>query len=123
MELEYTHNLKIILVDENNIIVEDSVLLNEIKSILTNNNTHTIVWNGQLLDFTIKWDKKELCEINQALMGDLFSNPIYDSDRIILDHTEKTIFKIDYKCKYFVKFYISRIIYDKIIDKKSVDNV
>ena len=90
---------------------------------LTNNNTHTIEWNGQLLDITIKSDKKELFEINQAFMGDLFSNPIYDSDRIILHHTEKTIFKIDYKCKYFVKFYISRMIYDKIIDKKSVGNV
>jgi len=56
-------------------------------------------------------------------MGDLFSKPIYDSDRIILNHTQKTIFKIEYKCKYFVRFYISRIIYDKIIDKKSVGNV
>jgi hypothetical protein len=123
MELEYTHNLKIILLDENNNIVINNLLLNEIKNKLTNNITHTIVWNGQLLDFTIKWDKKDLCEINQALMGDLFSNPIYNSDRIILEHTEKTIFKIDYKCKYFVKFYISRIIYDKIIDKNSVGNV
>ena len=54
-------------------------------------------------------------------MGDLFSNPIYEFDRIILQHTQETISKIN--CKYTVKFYISRIIYDKIIDKNSVGEI
>ena len=62
--------------------------------------------------------KMELSKINQALMGDLFSYPIYDFDTIILHHTQETISKIN--CKYIVKFYISRIIYDKKINKDSV---
>jgi hypothetical protein len=121
--MEYTHNLKIILVDDNNNIIEDKVILNEIKDILSRNNTHKIEWNNKLLDVTIKWEKKELSEISQILMGDLFSHPIYEYDSIILDHTQKTINKIDCRYKYFIRFYISRIIYDKIIDKNSVDFV
>ena len=115
--MEYTHNLKIILLD-NNSIIEDKEILNEIKSILSKNNTHKIKWNGQLQNFTIKWDKIELSEINQTLMGDLFSNPIYDFDSTILRHTQETISKIN--CKYIIKFYISRILCDKIIDKNAI---
>jgi hypothetical protein len=117
MEETYTHNLKILLIDNNNII-EDKVVLDEIKSILTKNNTNIIEWNGQLRDFTIKWDKKNLNEINKSFMGDLFSNPIYDFDRIIQNHTQQTISKIN--CKYIIKFYISRIICDKKISKNTV---
>ena len=117
--MEYTHNLKIILLDNNNII-EDKVTLNEIKSILSKNNTHIIKWNGQLQNFTIKWDKKELNEINQILMGDLFSYPIYEFDSIILQHTQETISKIN--CKYIIKFYISRIICDKTVIRSSMVN-
>jgi len=51
-------------------------------------------------------------------MGDLFSYPIYDFDRIILQHTQETISNIN--CKYIVKFHISRILCDKKIDKNSV---
>jgi hypothetical protein len=69
--MEYTHNLKIALLDNNNII-EDEFVLNEIKSILSKNNTHKIKWCGRLLDVTIKWDKTILSEINKVLMGDLF---------------------------------------------------
>jgi len=112
-----THNLKIILLDNNNKIIEDNEVLNEIKSILSNNHTHVMQWNGQHQNFSIKWTKKELSEINQILMGDLFSNPIYDVDSIILNHTKKTISNI--KCKYIIKFHISRIICNKITSKDS----
>lgn len=116
MVISYTHNLKIILT-ENNIIIEDKVVLDEIKSILSKDHTHKIEWNGQLLDITIKWDKFKLSKINQALMGDLFSHPIYHFDTIILGHTQETILKIN--CKYIVNFYISRIIHDQKINKDS----
>jgi hypothetical protein len=114
---EYTHNLKILLIENNNII-EDEDLLNEIKSILSKNNTNIIEWNGKFEKITIKWDKKDLNEINKLFMGDLFSNPIYDFDRIIQNHTQETISKIN--CKYIIKFYISRIICDKKISKNTI---
>ena len=119
--MEYTHNLKIVLVDNDNNIVEDKDILTEIKSILSKNNTHVIEWNGKFQNFIIKWDKKELNEINQILMGDLFSYPIYEFDKIILEHTQNTISKIN--CKYTIKFYLSRIIYNKIINKNSFGSV
>ena len=117
--MEYSHNLKIILIDNNNNnIIQDEDVLNEIKNILSKNNTHKIEWNGQIQNFTIKWDKIELSKINQSLMGDLFSYPMYDSDKIILYHTQESFSKI--KCKYIVKFYISRIIHDKKINKDGI---
>lgn len=115
--MEYTHNLKIILID-NNSIIEDKHILNEIKNILSENITHKIEWNGQLLDITIKWDKKELSEIDQTLIGDLFSYPIYHVDRIILNHTQKTISHID--CKYIIEFYISKMLCDTTINQDTI---
>jgi hypothetical protein len=116
--MEYSHNLKILLVDSNNNIIEDIPTLNEIKSILTKNNTHVMEWNRKLENFTIQWDKKELSDIDQSFMGDLFANPIYDFDRIILNHTQKTISNIN--CKYVIRFYISKIICDKKICKDTI---
>jgi len=118
--MEYTHNLKIILLDNNNII-EDNAVLNEIKNIVSENHTHKIEWNGQLQDITIKWDKKELNKLNQTLMGDLFSYPIYDADSIILHHTQETISKIN--CKYIIRFHISRLLRDKICSKHTFGSV
>jgi hypothetical protein len=115
--MSYTHNIKIILLD-NYKIIEDINTLNEIKSILCKNNTHVLDWEGTPKNFTIKWDKIGLSNINQILMGDLFSNPIYEFDSIILQHTQETISKIS--CKYLIKFYISRILNDKKIDKNSI---
>jgi hypothetical protein len=115
--MEYTHNLKIILIDNNNSIIEDNIILNEIKNILSKNHTHKIEFNGKIQNFTIKWDKKDLTEINQTLMGDLFSYPIYELDHIILHHTHETISNIN--CKYIIKFHISRLIYDKKINKNT----
>lgn len=39
--MEYTDNLKIILL-ENNVIKEDNAILNEIKSVLSKNNSYKI---------------------------------------------------------------------------------
>ena len=94
--------------------------MNEIKSILSKNHTHKIEWNGKYKDISIHWDKIELNELNNTLMGDLFSYPIYDFDSIILHHTQETISNINLNGKYIIKFYISRIICDKRINKNSV---
>jgi hypothetical protein len=116
--MEYTHNLKIILLDNSNNIIEDDVILDKIKSVLCQNKTNIIEWNRKPENITIKWDKKELNDVNKHFMGDLFSYPIYDSDHIIVNHTQQTISKLHYEYK--IHFYISRIISDKKIDKNSV---
>ena len=119
--MNYTHNLKILLLDNNNTIIEDDVFLDEIKNILCQNNTNLIEFNGELLNIMIKWDKKELNITDKYFMGDLFSNPIYDFDSLILNHTQQIISKIN--CKYTIKFYISRIIRDKKICKDTCGQI
>jgi hypothetical protein len=86
--MEFTHNLKILLLDSNSNIINDDFFLEEIKNILTNNNTHLLNWNGKKNSFTIKWNKINLNQLDRHFMGDLFSHPIYDLDSIILNHSQ-----------------------------------
>ena len=119
--MNYTHNIKLLILDHHSKIIEDIDLLNEIKNILCQNNTNFCNWNGRLKNITIQWFQKELNEIQQHFLGDLFSYPIYEMDSIILEHTEKTIAKIN--TKYIIKFYISRLICDKKVSKDTFGNV
>lgn len=115
--MEFTHNLKILLLDNNSNIINDDFFLEEIKNILTNNNTHLLNWNGKKNSFSIKWNKINLNQLDRHFMGDLFSHPIYEMDSIILNHTEKTISQIN--SKYIIRFHISRICCDKICSTNS----
>ena len=48
-------------------------------------------------------------------MGDLYSNPPYNLDSIIVNHTNQIISSINNKSNYNIKFYISKLIGDKTI--------
>jgi hypothetical protein len=115
----YTHNLKIILVDSSGNIVFDDEFLYEIKNALCQSNTKKVKWNGQNIDVTIKWHRKELNNIQNQFMGDLFTTPIYDSDSIIVNHANQIISNINNKSNYIIKFYISKLIGDKTICRDS----
>ena len=110
--MTYTHNLKIILFDKDENIVEDEIFLDKIKNLLCQLNTHSLKWNNKNENITIKWDKQKLNNINRHFMGDLFSEPIYNVDSIIVNHTNEIISKINNNSNYIIKFYISRIIGD-----------
>ena len=115
----YTHNLKIILVDGSGNIILDDELLDEIKNTLCQLNTKKVQWNNKNINITIAWQRKELNNIEKQFVGDLYSNPAYDSDSIIVNHTNQIISNINNKTIYKIKFYISRIIGDKTICKDS----
>ena len=115
----YTHNLKIILVDSSGNIILDNYLLDEIKNTLCQLNTNKVQWNNQNIDITIKWHRKELNNIEKQFMGDLYSNPIYNFDSIIVNHTNQIISNINNTSNYNIKFYISRLIGDKTICRDS----
>ena len=115
----YTHNLKIILVDTDGNIVSDNDFLDEIKNTLCQLNTKKVQWNSKNLDVTIKWHRKELNNIEKQFMGDLYLNPAYDSDIIIVNHTKQIISNINNTSNYNIKFYISRLIGDKTICRDS----
>ena len=111
----YTHNLKIILIDTNGNIVSDNDFLNEIKNALCQLNTKDIKWNMTNMKITIQWHRKELNNIEKQFMGDLFINPIYEHDSIIVNHTTQIISDINNKFNYDIKFYIFRLIGDRQI--------
>lgn len=113
----YTHNLKIIMVDSDGNIVLDNEILDEIKNALCQTNTKQIQWNGKKIDIILQWRRKELNKIQQQFMGDLFTNPMYDSDSVIVNHVSQVISIA--KHNYDIKFYISRVIGDKTICKDS----
>ena len=110
--MEYTHNLKIILVDSSGNIILDNDFLDEIKNTLCQTNTTPVEWNGKKIDITIKWCRKELTNIEKQFRGDLYSNPAYNFDSIILNHTNQVILKIKNNSTYDIKFYMSRLIGD-----------
>ncbi len=111
----YTHNLKIILVDTNGNIILDNDFLDEIKNTLCQLNTTKVRWNNQNVNISIKWERKELNNIEKQFMGDLYSNPPYNLDSIIVNHTNQIISSINNKSNYNIKFYISKLIGDKTI--------
>ena len=115
----YTHNLKIILVDSTGNIILDNDFLDEIKNTLCQLNTTKVMWNNQNVNISIKWERKELNNIEKQFMGDLYSNPPYNLDSIIVNHTNQIISSINNKSNYNIKFYISRLIGDKTICKDS----
>jgi hypothetical protein len=108
----YTHNLKIILVDNSGNIILDNEFLEEIKNTLCQLNTTKVQWNGKNTDVTIKWHRKELNNIEKQFMGDLYSNPAYNFDTIIVNHANQIISNINNTSNYNIKFYISRLIGD-----------
>lgn len=115
----YTHNLKIILVHSNGNIVTDNDFLDEIKSALCKFNTTKVQWHDKNIDVTIKWHRKELNHIEQQFMGDLYSNPMYNSDSVISNHAEQIISNINNPSNYNIKFYISKLIGDRTICRDS----
>ena len=113
----YTHNLKIILVDRSGNIVIDNDFLDKIKNELCKVNTRKMQWYNRNIDITIIWQRKELTNIEKQFVGDLYSNPAYDIDSIIVNHTKQIISTINNTSNYDIQFYISNIITYQIISK------
>ena len=119
--MEYTHNLKLILVNKNNSLIKDDVFLEEVKTILCQSNTCDLEWNGKINPFTYQWIKRNLTELESHLMGDLFLNPIYEFDTLLVRHVKQILSKIN--CEYKIIFYITRIIGDKSICRDSAGSI
>lgn len=111
----YSHNLKILLLDDDGNFIEDKEFLDTIKNKLCKTNTIKLEWSGKLMDISIKWDRKLLTKVNAYFMGDLFSEPIYEQDSIIASHVEKIISSINTDKKYNIEFYIHRFTRDTVI--------
>jgi len=103
----YTYNLKLLLFDDNFNLVNDELELDRIKKHLLEDKPIFMKINGNFTDVTIKWDKKEISVIDEYFMGDLFANPIYNNDSLIMTHTQQRL--IHAYSKYNIKFHITRL--------------
>ena len=122
----FTHNLKIILIDKSENIIENNNILDKIKNkIIEKTYVYNQNWNNSLIKCSIKWDKLNLSKLYSNFMGDLFSNPMYEHDTIIYEHTNKIIeeIKIELEIDYEIKFYISRLPGDKKIIKECCGSI
>ena len=109
----YKYNLKILLFDNNDNICNNIQLLNEIKSNMTIQHTHNIKYDNEIVQISIKWYLEELNHIDQYFVGDLFNKSIYMNDKIIYEHTEKTLRLLEKNIKegdYKIRFYISKLL-------------
>jgi hypothetical protein len=61
--------------------------------------------------------------MEKQFMGDLYSNPAYSFDSIIVNHTKQIISSINNKSNYSIKFYISKLIGDKDVCKVSYGEI
>lgn len=113
----YTHNLKILIVDENDEVINDNECLIKIKEKLQNSYTHKIDTQSviKIPSITLHWDLHSLSKIQSYFMGDLFACPTFDYDTILYSHTEKTLKIIENELgmKHKIKFHISRMPYNK----------
>jgi len=112
--LKYTHNLKILIIDSNNDIVEDPELLSKIKEKLAEPYTHSLFTPPNTQHpwvITIKWELQPLTKLQSHFMGDLFSQPNYSLDSVIYEHTEKTLKQLEkeFKISNKIRFHISRM--------------
>jgi hypothetical protein len=106
--MNYTHNLKLIFVDDAENIIDDEKYMDEIKQIFDEPQSHIMEWNRKREVFTMEWKRQKLNKLQSHFMGDLFMNSIYETDSILYNHTRKTINGI--KSKYKIHFYISKVI-------------
>jgi hypothetical protein len=105
----YTHNLKIILVDDKGNIVENAYL-DEIKNHLCQVNIATLKWNGNNITFPVLWHKKELNTLEKHFMGDLFTYSTCNHDSLLVKHVENTISKFPNKQNLYKKIHVSKLL-------------
>jgi hypothetical protein len=113
----YTHNLKILLVDNyHHKIIEDTDLLEEIKSELQDKSiTQFQEYNGETKSYDLCWKREPLNPMEHHFMGDLFLVSDYDNDKVYYDHTMMSLTQIETKIKgqrhdnnWTILFHISR---------------
>jgi hypothetical protein len=111
----YSHNLKILIVDQKNNVVKNDELLNKIKAKFEEKNVHQQTYNFFYeMECCIIWRRKKLNKLCKHFLGDLFCNTIYEADSIIYRHTEQTIEKIEKEIELQpgqkIVFYISKMV-------------
>jgi len=117
--MKFTHNMKILVIDPEENIVEDEELLDLIKEKLREPYTQiiTIPNISHQWKVTVFWEFKRLTKLQSYFMGDLFACPSYSFENLIYEHTEKTLREIELELKnkglcniqHRIRFHISKM--------------
>ena len=117
--MKFTHNMKVLVIDSEENIVEDEELLHLIKEKLSEPYTQmiTIPNISHQWKVTVNWEFKPLSKLQSYFMGDLFACPSYSFENLIYEHTEKTLKQIEVQLKNEglcniqdrIRFYISKM--------------
>ena len=117
--MKFTHNMKVLLIDEEDNIVEDAELLYIIKEKLNQPNTQMIMISpiNHQWKVTVNWEYKNISKLQSYFMGDLFACPSHSFDNLIYEHTEKTMKEIEVELKteglcdinHKIRFHISKM--------------
>ena len=117
--MKFTHNMKVLVIDSEENMVEDEELLYIIKEKLSEPYTQmiTIPNISHQWKVTVNWEFKPLSKLQSYFMGDLFACPSYSFENLIYEHTEKTLKQIEVQLKNEglcniqdrIRFYISKM--------------
>jgi hypothetical protein len=115
----YSHNLKILILDDNQDVIDDTNLLSQIKERLCTTITNRVRISSAYIDITLKWDLKALNKVQANFMGDLFGQPMYEMDSLVYQHTDISLKNIEKEMdmKWKIYFHISRMPCDKNLIK------
>lgn len=87
--MENIYNLKIMIVIGDKPLVDINIL-KKVKNELIHGLIYTFIKNGSSQECYIKWELNKLNDIDNYLMGDMFSYSLYD-EYIVKKHTSKFI--------------------------------
>jgi hypothetical protein len=136
METIYSHNLKIIIVDNNDVPLDNTnnileKVYSEFANIIYKKNICTEIGN---IDFFVFWERKYLKDdIEKIFIGDLFTSSFF-SDMVLNNGSYQLLNEIQNKLKkenptiksdWQIKFYIYKLmdipnIYDKYKENKVI---
>lgn len=99
--MKFTHNMKVLVIDPQENIVENAELLYLIKEKLREPYTQiiTIPNISHQWKVTVFWEFKPLTKLQSYFMGDLFACPSYSFENLIYEHTEKRLKQIEVQLK------------------------
>ena len=126
----YTHNLNILIIDENDITIENKTLTENIynefvnKTIIKKGKLHNHIDYNDYIEIKIHWERVPITNIQSKFMGDFFIKSAY-SDKVLYETTKKILSDIENRLKmnttntyWKIVFHISKLL--EHMDKISV---
>jgi hypothetical protein len=96
---DHTHNLNILIVDENNITIDDKILLENIYNEFVNKNIiKKCKKSNTIYEIHLYWERLPLTVVQSKFMGELFIESLH-SDKVLYETTNKILSEIENKLK------------------------